>query len=426
MRRDLSMLNFVAKVAPFLSYPLALLERRKDWFIDNPSPRKMANLALAGASFALKRERAHHWPVALKIDLSPVCNLSCTVCVHASPIETSNDELKSQQFNAKQMMTVEQFRRIVDEVKGKTAALSLYYLGDPFVHPQLDEMCRIASDAGLNTHVSSNFSFKFSDARIRSIVESGVTHLTACVDGLSQETYSRTRVGGRIDKVIDNLVRVLRVRKELGRENDMRVEVQFIKFQHNVHELEAARKRFIELGLDQFTDFWGNLNNYTDALPGKFDVYGPKKNGRSPQCHWPHFSMTIKYNGDAIPCCEYRHGQQYTDKPEEARAVGNVFASSVWDVWTSKEYDKLRRLVSNPERAKEEAALKNTFCEGCHLVYDTDFGKVQKNGDRVAWEDIYEKDAKGRVVRKPETELHFEGGKKRRLTIVDNSFADSE
>ena len=34
-----------------------------------------------------------------------------------------------------------------------------------------------------------------SEERLESIVESGLTNLTVCIDGFSQETYSRTRVG---------------------------------------------------------------------------------------------------------------------------------------------------------------------------------------------------------------------------------------
>jgi MoaA/NifB/PqqE/SkfB family radical SAM enzyme len=417
----------IAKLSPALAFSAFVLERRKDLLIANATPAKLRNLAMAGASYALKLDRARYWPIVLKVDLSPVCNLRCTVCVHARPSETSTDELKAQRFDAKQMMTVDQFRRIVDEVKGKTSAMSLYYLGDPFVHPHLEEMCKIAEDAGINTKISSNFSFHFTDERIRSIIESGLTDLTVCVDGLSQDTYSKTRVGGRIDKVIDNLERVLTTRRALGRKTP-RVEVQFIKFQHNAHEVETAKKRFLDMGLDQFTDFWGDLNNYTDLMPEKYERLGPVKKERTPTCHWPHFSMTIKYNGDVIPCCTWRQGGQYTDDPSESRAVGNVFETSVWDVWTSKAYDRLRRLVSNPERSSTEPDLQHTFCEGCNLVDRTTLNMhTQPRGNTASWEDMYRMDERGRVVRRAETEVQTpHAHTKKRLRIVEQAPAEGE
>ena len=381
-----------------------LMWRRQDWLFENLTCRKFANLLVAGTQFVLKSERLRAWPMIAKVDISPLCNLRCTTCVHAMPSETSNDELKSQHFHGRQFMTVDQFQKIVDELAGKTLSIGMYYVGDPLVHPDLDEMCGRAWKAGLNTHVSTNFSFQLSDERIRSIVESGLTHLTVCVDGLHQETYELTRVGGQIARVLDNLERVLKVRRELGRKWP-KVEVQYIKFQHNIGDLAEAERRLTALGIDRFTHFWGQLNNYTDFVPGKFQVRAPKKNSLLPQCYWPYFSLQIKYNGDVVPCCNFRQGLQYTDSDEQ-RIVGNVFTHSIWDVWNSPEYQRMRRFVANPERVKQEAALKATFCDGCPALFQTDVQSTSKLGSDHKWEDLYELDERKHVVRKPETEQH--------------------
>src|SRR5205823_6117091 len=151
-------------------------------------------------------------PVLLKVDISPLCNLHCTICVHARPIGDRTAELDAQRFRASDKMSVKAFTALADEVAGKTAAVSLYYLGDPIVHPHLEEICRVASSRGLNSHISTNFSVPLSDDRVVRLVETGLTHLTVCVDGLSQDTYNRTRVGGRIDVVLNNLGRLLEYR----------------------------------------------------------------------------------------------------------------------------------------------------------------------------------------------------------------------
>lgn len=297
-------------------------------------------------------------------------------------------------------MTVAQFRRIIDEIAGKTMAVSLYYIGDPLVHPDLDEMCGIARDAGINSHVSTNFSTNFSfksDARIESIVTSGLTHLTVCVDGLTQESYERTRVGGRIAVVLDNLERVVRCKKRLGRAFPQ-VEVQYLNYQHNVNELAAASDRFIALGVDQFTEMWGGLHNYTDMSPGQFEVIGPKASKRVPQCLWPHFALQIKYDGDVVPCVNYRMGPQFSTVGEQ-RVIGNVFQTSVWDLWNSARYRALRRIVSEPTRVDGESALAETFCNGCPQILDTHIEQNLRRGNEYRWEDLYEMDDRKRVVR---------------------------
>jgi len=220
----------VQKLLPGVRILLVGALRRQAWLLENLTIRKAVNTAVAAGQFLLKSRRMAAWPVFVKIDITPLCNLSCTVCVHADP--NGNPALEKQEFKARQRMPLEQYRRIIEQIQGQTSAVSLYFLGDPLLHPNVDEMCRIARDAGLNVHISTNFSFSLTDERIRRLVRSGLTHMTVCVDGLSQEAYQRTRVGGRIDRVILNLDRVCRFRREY-RQCYPRIEVQYLKFQHN-------------------------------------------------------------------------------------------------------------------------------------------------------------------------------------------------
>jgi MoaA/NifB/PqqE/SkfB family radical SAM enzyme len=372
--------------------------RRRAWFTENATLRQQANLLLGASQFALKQEVMRAWPVLVKIDISPLCNLKCTFCVHARPSGLAGDLLEQQTFSARQWMSVDQFRRIVQQIGGRSMAVSLYYLGDPLVHPELDEMCRTARAAGLNVHISSNFSFVLSDTRLRTLLASGLTHLTVCVDGLQQDTYELTRVGGRIALVLDNLERLLAFRRQSGQRYP-RVEVQFVKFQHNTRQLADAIAWCAQRGVDQFTDFWGNLYNYADVNPGKFGVFGPKPSAWLPRCTWPHFAMTIKYDGSVIPCCYYRVADQYRQGVDQ-RAVGNVFEANVWQVWNSPAYQQLRRFVSAPQRVLAEAALHNTFCDGCPTIFETDVDRHAPTAEFHQWEELYRRDERNRVVRR--------------------------
>lgn len=372
--------------------------RRRAWITDHLTPRKAANLALAAGQWALKQERMRAWPVVAKVDISPLCNLHCTVCVHALPSAGTGPLLPRQVFRREHRMPVERYREIAAQLAGRTAAVSLYYLGDPLMHPHLEEICDATREAGLNSHVSTNFSFDLPDERLRALLASGLTHLTVCVDGLSQATYGRTRVGGRIDRVLDNLDRLMRLRRESGATYP-RVEVQYVKFQHNVGELEAARARFMQAGVDQFTEFWGSLYNYTDFDDGRVQVAGPLPPRRVPRCLWPHFALVVRYDGDVIPCCNFRSGVQYVPGADR-RTLGNVFEQGVWEVWNGAAYQDLRRLTADPRRAAREPALASTFCEGCPELYESDHARHVLRADNHAWEELYEHDPRGRVARK--------------------------
>jgi MoaA/NifB/PqqE/SkfB family radical SAM enzyme len=344
---------------------------RRRWLFRNLNFRKAINLVAAVFSYIFRCKKVFGLPPFVKIDISPLCNLHCTVCIHARP--NGDEDLERQQFSPKQKMSLEQYRRIINEIAGRSCAISLYYLGDPFMHPDIDRMCHIAKDAGLNVHVSSNFSFKFSDERIGDIARSGITHLTVCVDGLSQENYELTRVGGRIDWVLSNLERLC----EYKHRNSLKcpeIEVQYIKFEHNVDEFSEACKIFEAMGVEQVTDFWGACKNYVNYEPGKYNTYGPKSSELLPLCPWPYFSIVIKYNGDVIPCCNHRLGTQYTDI-DNPPVLGNVFETNIRDIWNSQPYQELRRLVSKPKLFNSEPMSKESFCYKCKTLFVSDFNE---------------------------------------------------
>lgn len=340
-----------------------LIFRRSGWLFGHfLTLDKFWNYVLIAFAYLARRERTHAWPAVLKIDISPMCNLRCPVCVHADSQQFPI--LKSQAFKNK-YMSLGYFRQLVDQVSGKVSAFSLYYLGDPYMHPNIDSFCRTAHDAGINVHLSTNFSFKFSNERIANIARSGVTHLTVCVDGISQETYGRTRVGGKLALVLSNLERLCRYRT-IERLKHPKIEVQFIKFSYNVHEFPAARSYFNRLGVDHVESFWGAVSNFSefDAIPHtKAIAVGPL-----PRCFWPFATMTIKYNGDVIPCCHFRYTAQYANGGN-SKALGNIFREGVLGMWNSEAYRNSRRLSSNPSAAHTDSSLKNHFCYGCPLLY---------------------------------------------------------
>jgi len=97
---------------------------------------KARNLWKSIIGYLRKKPHANYYPPVVKIDLSPLCNLHCPVCVHAAPKENSV-LLAQQNFDSDHMMSVADFKKIIDEIKGKTQSVYLYLMGEPFMHPHL-------------------------------------------------------------------------------------------------------------------------------------------------------------------------------------------------------------------------------------------------------------------------------------------------
>jgi len=53
-------------------------------------------------------------------------------------------------------MTVNEFRLVVEKIRPFTNYIYLHVLGEPLLHPQLDEILSIAENAGLNINITTN------------------------------------------------------------------------------------------------------------------------------------------------------------------------------------------------------------------------------------------------------------------------------
>jgi MoaA/NifB/PqqE/SkfB family radical SAM enzyme len=378
-----------------LSSNFARLKRRCGWLLGSNWPFKAINITLTFASYVLGLKKNLGKPVILKVDLSPNCNLKCTACVHADPTSLPTPDLRGQNFTPKQFMNPTEFETIISSCSPYLSAVSLYYLGDPLIHPQLSEFIRIANAYSVNTHVNTNFSFVLSDSRIESLVTSGLTHFTACMDGFTQETYSKTRVNGNIDLVKNNLKRLIEYK--IKHNSNIHVEVQYLSFDHNRHEVDLARNFCRDLGPVTFTIIRGYLNNYCDTNEQYVSVLKYYSDTLLPKCFWPYFSTVIKYNGDVIPCCFHRMGEAYSSYHHN-HSLGNVIQTSVTDVWNSISYQNLRKAMKHPKyiKAKDSSGISH-FCDGCNVVCQR---KTVRNVSGKNWDAIYSMNDKGIPIAK--------------------------
>lgn len=352
------------------------VRRRLAWLRRSISWSALINLVKSGGALALQRERSGMLPPMVKIDISPVCALACPACLHANPAGRNRPLLDSQSFHVRQRMTCEQFTAIIDEIHRHTLAVSLYYYGDPLTHPDFSEMVRIASDAGLSTHASTHLSYRLTDAKIAAIVESGLTHLSITVDGATQETYGVTRVRGRLEWVLENLRRIAEAKQARGLAHPA-IEVQYLRHPHHpADEGERVERLARSLGAETFSaydgiyfDVDGDLYNAVDTDLGASDPGPPKGISLIPHCHWPYTGTVIKYDGDVLPCCKWREAQQYSGG--DARALGNVFQTSLRGIWNGASYRRLRRLMRNPAAAAARGETGSSFCEGCPKLFAT-------------------------------------------------------
>lgn len=302
-------------------------------FLRHNTLKKMANLALAEWEMRRGNTNLRGKPFMIKIDPISFCNLSCPGCPSACNSGTSNNG----------RMDFELYKKIIDELKDYLYKVSLYAWGEPLLNKEIYKMIGYAAQNNIGVVVSSNMNV-FSGWHAEQMIESGLEHLIVAIDGATQESYSRYRIGGRLDKVIDNL-RILNETKRIHKSKFPLVEMQFLLTEENRSEIPAIKELSLKLEVDRLI-----FKSFYEEDKSRFSLPFAKK--RKNRCHWLWQSMVLLWDGSVTPCC-FKN-----TKPK----VGSVVSDSVTQVWNSQVYVKSRELFCQ-EKISDEANEECTYCK---------------------------------------------------------------
>jgi radical SAM protein with 4Fe4S-binding SPASM domain len=322
------------------------------------TPRKLANILLAEAELRLARTTLRARPYYYLIDICNACNLRCPLCA------TGVGALGRTQGS----MSFEEYRAIFDKVKRDALVVSLYNHGEPFLNKDVFDIIEYTAQNNVGSQVSSNFNWPML-IDPRDIVNSGLEYVTVSLDGVSQESYEKYRVGGEIAQVIDNMRGLLAAREALGSRTPF-VEWQFIVFQHNEHEMDEARELAEKWGVDllRFVAPGVPPEMMDDPeLRAKWMPRDPLFSERNPEeaadrgyvydrtCFYLYRSMAIYYGGGVTPCC-FSHDQKDD--------FGNIHEQSVAEIWNNDRYRSARMLF---QRKRHSEARVPVVCDACPM-----------------------------------------------------------
>ncbi|MFB7156773.1 MULTISPECIES: radical SAM/SPASM domain-containing protein [unclassified Lysinibacillus] len=76
------------------------------------------------------------------IEITSVCNLACSFCPPTA--------------RAKGLIKVEQFNKILDEIRPHTKYIYLHVKGEPLLHPRIDQLLDAAHEKGFKVNITTN------------------------------------------------------------------------------------------------------------------------------------------------------------------------------------------------------------------------------------------------------------------------------
>ena len=300
-------------------------------------------------SYFLKKNIRWGRYVALSVEPSNRCNLSCPEC------PTGTQSLS----RGKGELSLKDLKKILESKSKDLLYLNFYFQGEPFLNRKLTDMVRMASDEGIYTSVSTNAQ-QIDRIEAKKIVESGLNRIIISIDGTTQDVYEKYRVGGRLDSVIQAAKNII-LEKKNSRSLFPKVVFQFLVFKHNEHQIADIKQLAKQIGVDKVEIKTAQIYNFqtnTSSIPSidKYSRYKKDdkgvyriKNKMPNKCWRMWHSAVITQDLDLLPCC-YDKDASYK--------LGNLNKKSFLEIESGREYEKFRK-----EIAKRRSSI--SICRNC-------------------------------------------------------------
>ena len=269
----------------------------------------------------------------IKIDVTNTCNLSCPLC--------PNSYRRNKQNIPNKNISLPEFCNFINEIKIPPKGMGFGVNNEPLLNKDIFNMISFVNKKGITSTLFSNFTLS-NTFSIEDIVNSGIKYICIGLDGIDQQSYSKYRIGGNFDTVINSIKQIQEYKKQHNLEFP-KIKIIFIVFKHNENLTDKAEKLFTDLKIPVFfrrTDLYAG---FEDWFPTNFKQTNSNEDRIPTQhtpikaiCTEPFFSVTIDAFGKVYPCC----GDGAFNF-----SVGNIFHDSFEDIWNCEKMYNIRNVL---------------------------------------------------------------------------------
>lgn len=253
-----------------------------------------------------------NFPKVVLIDTISYCDLKCSMCGHKD-------------MNRKKgKMSMKLFKKIIDEIADidKSTRVWMVFFGEALLlkKTSLFPMIRYAKGKGLTGVVLNSNGNLLDEGAARGLIDAGLDAIYVGIDAFTPETYGKIRVGGNYQKVVNNVINLINLKKTLGASKP-EVYVQFVEMEINKNEVSS------------FIEFWKNKGAIVKIRPmvswaglvNAPNLIIPMQE-RWP-CYWAMQTMSITDTGKVVTCAV----------DVDARYVaGDITHQTIREVWRGK------------------------------------------------------------------------------------------
>jgi radical SAM protein with 4Fe4S-binding SPASM domain len=277
-------------------------------------------------------------PPSIQIEITTKCNINCPLCLRTiDPAKIVDAD-----------MSMDLFKSIISQLKGKTQDISLVGLGEPLLHPEFFSMIRFIKENGLEVSIIDNFTLIDREKSLK-LIESGLDYIYVSFDNTSKEEFEKRRTGACFEKVVDNIKLFVKTKNELKAKKPIFIFKSTIS-NSNFAEVNKLIKFAEDIGADGIN--FGKMMDEDESriinppnlnaknLPkSKITIY-PCELGEYYVCDATR-GCYVTFDGKVLPCGLMAEAVSRAHYPKVQ--LGDLKSDTMANIWRSSGFRQLRK-----------------------------------------------------------------------------------
>jgi radical SAM protein with 4Fe4S-binding SPASM domain len=277
-------------------------------------------------------------PPSIQLEITTKCNINCPLCLRTiDPAKIVDAD-----------MSIDLFKTIITQLKGKTRDVSLVGLGEPLLHPQIFDMIRLVKENDLEVSLIDNFTLIDKEKTLK-LIDSGLDFIYVSFDNTSKAAFEKRRTGACFEKVIENIKLFVKTKNEAKAKHPIFLFKSTIS-NSNFKEIPQLIKLAEDLGADGIN--FGKMMDEDesrlvnppaltlDNIPkSKIAIY-PCELSDSYQCDATR-GCYVTFEGKVLPCGLMAESVSRAHYPQ--LELGDLRSDTVATVWRSSKFRQLRK-----------------------------------------------------------------------------------
>lgn len=271
------------------------------------------------------------------VEITSSCNLSCYFCPPTK--------------RAKQFIEVEEFKKVLDQIKPYTNYIYLHVKGEPLLHPKIDQLLDISAEKGFKVNITTNGTL-LKNAKHKILKKKAIRQMNFSLHSFDGHPGSTNK--------LEYISSIVKFAKEAVESSDMIVSLRLWNLdQDNVTNLEKSRNRKALEIIEKEFDLDYQIKE--KVVPGsgvkiaeriyinqdyefKWPALHEEEDDGKGFCHALRNQAAILTNGTVVPCC--LDGEGVID-------LGNIYETPFSDIIESERANEIYNGFSRREAVEE-------------------------------------------------------------------------